>query len=69
MRAVRLSEERVAELEALADHNRLKVAARELSRQFRERIVRDATLANVPSIKYKHQWLLEEVVADMESFV
>ncbi len=51
------------------DETRIKKIARELSLEFRRQIVAKATALNVPSIKYKHQYLLEEVISDMEAFV
>ena len=51
------------------DRERMRYMARELSLQCRRAILFEAQGLDVPSIKYKQQYLLEEVIADMESFV
>ena len=59
------------EISSVSDRDQfvMRSKARELSREFRGRIVNEAQILDVPSIKYFRQYLLEEVIADMESFV
>lgn len=57
------------EVNATRDGKRIRAMARELSLKCRQVIFYEAQELDVPTIKYKYQYLLEEVIADMESFV